>query len=341
MYYIGLDVHKLSISFCIQQADGTMLREGKLKANRQVLTAWAEQLPQPWAGSMEATLVSHWIYHHLKPFAADLQMGNPSRMRAICCAKKKTDRIDAAMIADLLRCNLLPAVNVLPEPFVRMRQILRYRRLLVECEVRMKNKIYGLLTESGIEYDRARLHGKNYFRRLLKNNQEIPPSVMDLLEFSREQAETLHRMEQWLVQGLAGLPQLAERVTRLTRIPGVGLIVALTWALEIGPVERIGSTSKAISYCGLTSALRSSADAAKRGPISKQRNRHLQSVLVETAKLAPQWNPALAVVHEREKPRGHANRATLAVARKLVAYLLAADRGHQPAARQAATAISA
>jgi transposase len=216
-YYIGLDVRKLSISFCIKQADGTIVREVKLKADRQAFTAWAEQLPQPWAGAMEARLVSHWIYHHLQPFAADLQMGNPSRMRAIGCAKKKTDRIDAAMIADLLRCNLLPAVIVLPEPFARMRQILRCRRLLVECEVRMKNKIAGLLMEPGIEYDRARLHGKNDFRRLLKNNQEIPPSVIDLLEFSREQAETLHRMEQRLAQGLAGLPQLAERVNRLTR----------------------------------------------------------------------------------------------------------------------------
>ncbi|HNY41314.1 MAG TPA: transposase, partial [Bryobacteraceae bacterium] len=127
MYYIGMDVHKLSISFCIKQADGALVGEGKLKANRQTLTAWAERLPQPWTGAMEATLVSHWIYHHLQPFAADLQMGNPSRMKAIGCAKKKTDRIDAAMIADLLRCNLLPAVNVLPEPFVRMRQPRRLR----------------------------------------------------------------------------------------------------------------------------------------------------------------------------------------------------------------------
>jgi transposase len=226
---------------------------------------------------------------------------------------------------------------VLPEPFIRLRQILRYRRLLVECEVRMKNKIAGLLMECGIEYDRARLHGNNYFRRLLKQNQEIPPTAIALLEFSREQADTLHRMEQRLAQGLGESPQLAERVNRLMQIPGVGLIVALTWALEVGPVERIGSTAQAISYCGLTSALRSSADVVKRGPISKQRNRHLQSVVVETAKLAPQWNPRLAVVHEREKQRGHANRATLAVARKLVAYLLAADRGHQPAPATAAT----
>ena len=67
-----------------------------------------------------------------------------------------------------------------------------------------------------------------------------------------------------------------------------------------------------------------------RGPISKQRNKHLQTILIEAAKLAPRYNPQLAAVHARELKRGDANRATLAVARKLVAYLLAVDRSQQP-----------
>ena len=64
----------------------------------------------------------------------------------------------------------------------------------------------------------------------------------------------------------------------------------------------------------------------KRMPISKQRNKHLQSVLIEAAKLGPRLNSDLALVYATEKQKGHANRATLAVARKLVAYLMAVDR---------------
>ena len=85
-----------------------------------------------------------------------------------------------------------------------------------------------------------------------------------------------------------------------------------------------------MSYCGLTSALNASADKQQRGPISKQRNAHLQTVLIEAAKLAPRWNKPLAALHERELKRGDRNRATLAVARKLVAYLLAVDKSGQP-----------
>jgi len=115
-------------------------------------------------------------------------------------------------------------------------------------------------------------------------------------------------------------------VARLQTIPGVGPVLALTWALEVGEVSRFRSVRQAVSYCGLCSAQHSSAGHDKRGPISKQRNAHLQTMLVEAAKMAPQWNEELAAVHARARLRGHRNTATLAVARKLVAYLLAVDR---------------
>jgi transposase len=65
----------------------------------------------------------------------------------------------------------------------------------------------------------------------------------------------------------------------------------------------------------------------QRTPLSKQRNKHLQTTLVEAAKMAPRYSPALALLYDTEKLKGNANRATLAVARKLVAYLVAVDRG--------------
>ena len=119
---------------------------------------------------------------------------------------------------------------------------------------------------------------------------------------------------------------LADRIKRLRTVPGVGPITALTWALEIGDVSRFGSIKKAISYCGLCGEERSSADKAMRMPLSKQRNKHIQRALVEAAKLAPRQNHEMAVIYDQERQKGNSNRATLAVARKMVAYLLAVDR---------------
>src|SRR4029434_2821701 len=122
---------------------------------------------------------------------------------------------------------------------------------------------------------------------------------------------------------------------RLQSIPGVGEILALSWALEVGEVDRLSSIAQAASYCGLISAQHNSAGKEQRGPISKQRNQHLQTILIEAGKLAPRHNPQLAVVHERELRRGDRNQATLAVARKLVAYLMAVDKSGKPFAMRA------
>src|SRR6266446_3264145 len=55
-------------------------------------------------------------------------------------------------------------------------------------------------------------------------------------------------------------------------------------------------------------------------------NKHIQRALVEAAKLAPRQNHEMAVIYDQERQKGNSNRATLAVARKMVAYLLAVDR---------------
>jgi transposase len=75
---------------------------------------------------------------------------------------------------------------------------------------------------------------------------------------------------------------------------------------------------------------KSSADKVLRTPLSKQRNKHIQRVLVEAAKLAPKHSHELALVYEKAKEKGNANRATIAVARKMVSYLVAVDRGQRP-----------
>jgi len=132
-----------------------------------------------------------------------------------------------------------------------------------------------------------------------------------------------------LVRSLQRDALLAERLERLLTIAAVSPITALTWVLEVDDGKRFSSIQKALSYCGLCGAEKSSSDIVKRTPISQQRNQHLQSVLVEAAKMAPRRSPELALIYDREKQKGNAHRATPAVARKLVAYLLAVDRGER------------
>jgi transposase len=329
MYYIGLDVHKKTISYCVKDAAGHVHREGKIGSTRRELEAWIQTLPQPRMMAMEATIFTGWIYDYLLPHAEKVKVAHPLMLRAIAASKRKNDRIDAGKIADCLRCDFLPECHMASTETRDRRRTLRYRHLVVRQVVQMKNRISGLLMESGVSYDKQRLHKMGYFTELFSTNEEISDSIRPLLRLGREHILRGQRLDRALISSLERDPLLSERLRRLRTIPGVGAITALTWALEIGDYTRFPSVKQAISYCGLCGAEKSSGDKVMRTPISKQRNKHIQHVLVEAAKLAPRYSHELALLRDKEIQRGNKNRATLAVARKLVAYMLAVDRRKQ------------
>jgi transposase len=309
----------------VKTGDGHIVREGSIPSNREALSRWAENLNQPWCGGLEATICSHWIYEHLKPYALELKMGAPVRLKAITAGKRKTDCLDARMLADLLRCNLFPECYVMPANYADLRRQLRYRALLVHTQVKFKNKTAGLLIENGIAYDTDHLHQKKYFAELLSSSQ-IPEELRRLLGFNRTQIETLRRINRTIISSLRSDTLLASRIAKLCTIDGVGEIAALTWALETGEPSRFPNGKHAIRYCGLCSPQREAAGVGKRAPLSKQRNRFLQTTLIEAAHLAPRYNQTLSAIYHAARQKRNSNCATLEVPRRLVRYLLAVDR---------------
>ena len=173
---------------------------------------------------MEATIFTGWIYDHLLPHAAQVKVAHPLMLRAIAAAKKKNDRVDAGKIADCLRCDFLPECHMAPTAIRDRRRTLRYRHLLVRQMVQMKNRVSGLLMETGVEYNKRRLHKVGYFRELLSTNEEVNESIRPLLKLSRETIVRLQKTEYALLSSLQRDPLLAERIQRLRTVPGVGPI---------------------------------------------------------------------------------------------------------------------
>jgi len=189
MYYIGLDVHKRTISYCVKDAAGHVHSEGKIGSTRRELDAWIRTLPQPRMIALEATIFTGWIYDHLLPHAEKVKVAHPLMLRAIAAAKKKNDRIDAGKIADCLRCDFLPECHMAPTAIRDRRRVLRYRSLVIKQSVQMKNRVSGLLMGTGVSYNKQRLHKVGYFRDLLSYNEEVSDSIRPLLKICREQIE--------------------------------------------------------------------------------------------------------------------------------------------------------
>ena len=324
-HFIGLDIHKRTVAFCEKTLTGKTVARGTIRARHSDLVEFAQSRGKPWVGGMEATLFSGWVYDVLVGHCVELHVGHPLRLKAL--SKNKNDRIDAELLANLLRADLFPTCHM-PSPEVReLRRVMRFRNFLVVQATRMKNKAAGLLMETGAQYDGKKLHGKKYFSELLAGLDEIPPSVRELLRMTRTSLDVFTSAQGYLLRALKRHAALSGRVELLKSIGGVGDIVALTWALEIDDPNRFSSIKKAQSYCGLCSAQHESAGKQWRAPLSKERNPHLQRVLIEAAKLAPSKLGSLERVRDAAIERGYnKNRATLAVARKLVGYLMAVDK---------------
>jgi transposase len=94
-HFIGLDIHKKTINYCVKDVSGTVLSEGTIAATRPQLSEWMKSLSAPWTVAMEATMFTSWIYDYLLPHAAAVKVAHPLMLRAIAAAKKKNDRIDA------------------------------------------------------------------------------------------------------------------------------------------------------------------------------------------------------------------------------------------------------
>src|SRR6266550_9251091 len=90
MYYIGLDVHKKTINYCVKDGSGRIYAEGSIPATRLTLDLWMKTLPRPWTAAMEATIFTAWIYDHLKPHAAAVKVAHPLMLRGLRWLRKRT-----------------------------------------------------------------------------------------------------------------------------------------------------------------------------------------------------------------------------------------------------------
>src|SRR5262249_55503095 len=162
-----------------KDATGQIHKEGQIGATRRELDDWMKTLPHPWTAAMEATIFTGWIYDHLLPYAAALKVAHPLMLRAIAAAKKKNDANDASKTANCLRCDFLPECHMVSTEIRDRRRILRYRHLLVRQMVQMKNRISGLLMETGVSHNKQRLHKVGYFGKLL-DSEEVHESIRPL-----------------------------------------------------------------------------------------------------------------------------------------------------------------
>src|SRR5215467_13474890 len=242
-------------------------------------------------------------------------------------------RADAAILAQLLRADLLPQAWIAPPPVRALRALLRHRVALVRLRTRLRNRIHAIVADYG--YDRPAGEYWSGPGRAWLASLQLPAVSRELVEDDLSLIDAL----QWEIRQRG---RSDPRAGVLTQLPGVGPFTALVILAEAGDISRFASARKLASWAGLTPTVRGSDRVAHYGHISKEGSVWLRWVLCEAAQTAKR-HPEFAASFQRIAQRRGKKIATTAIARKLLtrAWHLLADAEHAAAPQRAAPQTAA
>lgn len=317
MYYYGLDVHKNEIEVCKLFGSGS--RETmRFPATRENVKDFTSKLLEGDKVVLEATFNSWTIYEILKKSKAQIVVANARQVKAIAHAKIKTDKVDAHILAQLLKADFIPDVHMPEEDTWQLRQLMSHRRLLGKQRTSLKNTLHGILNKNLIKapFDPFTKKGRAWFRSYKLTEFEC---LMRDNAFS--QLEIIENSIGKIESELTELVRNDLNKQLLLTIPGVDIVSACGFMAVIGDIKRFKTADQLTAYFGLVPRISQSGDKCYYGSITKTGSALGRWFAVECAQsMALSSAPLAATYHRVKSKKGH-NVAVVALARKLVALI--------------------
>ena len=324
MHYIGIDLHKKTISLCVMSKGRKVLCEKVLRCDneaeiRDFFGRWT-----PFRAVVEATASYEWLVQLIEPLAKRVILAYPKKLRVIAETKNKTDRIDARVLAEFLALDMIPQ-SYRPTPRLRAyRRLVRYRHFVRGRVTSARCKIRHILSDYNL--DRPNLftaEGLEYLQGVAVSPADrwVLEQLLSQWQQHRNQVQAANKQ----LREFAKRAPLAEREHRelLRSIPMVGTVTLDVVLSELGDVRRFRSQKKAVAYAGLDPGVRASADRRKELHITKEGSRLLRWALVEAAWRLVAKSRRWGLHYERLKRRTGGKKAIVAIARRLLCVMVA------------------
>jgi len=316
--YIGLDVHKNWIQVCVLDRRGRVLLQTRLPVVPDQLIGFARSLRPTDAVALEASGFTWAVVDLLVRHAGRVVVSNPLQTRAIAHAKIKTDKVDARVLAQLLRLDYLPTVWR-PDPQTRAwRHAVHFRDMFVRRRTQLKNQIHAIFQRHLLAFDGTDLFGKSGRHWIAAQRPRLHEREQFELDVLLEELDRTHERIVALSNTLAQQVYGIEDVRLLMTIPGVDIYGAVSLLAAIGDIGRFPSPKHLASYLGLTSRVLQSGDHCWTGRITKRGRSHGRWMAIQCAQQLSRAPGPLHDFYLRLKKRKGHNVAVVAVARKLV-----------------------
>ena len=315
---VGLDWGYRKAQWCALAAGREIGGEGQVSADRDGLARLVLELGAEVKACLEMMSGALWVRDELVACGWQVEVADARTLKTVAPLAAKTDKVDARLLAELSRRALVPALWLPSLDERALRERLRRRMHLVRLRTSAKGRILGLPTRWGVRVSLARLRrvdGLTLLERagvpaVWRRSVSECLALIDFLDARREPLDA----------ELRPFAKADRGAVLLDTIPGVGELLALTIAVEVGEISRFASPEKLVSYARLAPRVHQSGQARPRsGPLSKSGSRLLGWAAVEAAQQAWResnpWHQLDRDVSGRSRNR---NSAKAAVARTIL-----------------------
>lgn len=314
MHYAGIDLHRNTLVVAVETESGPVGKARQLLCKDvQGIHDHFEKL-QPFCAVVEASSSYRWLYDLLSPLG-EVVLAHPRRLKAIVDGRAKTDKLDAALLAKLLRVNLIPKAYVPPEPYARLREITRARARLSRHQAEAKRELQTLLSQRNVHVPVKTAFCKSWSRFVSDQDLGFVGNAARDEIFKRiaHYENELTAIDRELEALAPSYPEIEALLT----IRGIRLYTALLIVAEIGEPWRFRNGRQVGAYAGLTAVVNQSGDHCFHGNITKQGSKWLRWSLGQVAMKVLPDDPALKRFYTRIRKRSNWKVARTAVARKL------------------------
>ncbi len=323
--FVGLDVHRNLVVATAVNSLGKRIRQESFGSTPRELKKFLSRLPKPAKVVLEACAVWERYYEAAISTGAEVVVSHPRTTRMISEASLKTDKVDSATLAKLLRLDSIPLMYVPPPEIRALRKLYFERRYYVQMRLSVLRHAYSRLADHGVDYAKRDLRnkkGREHFRR-----HQIPDfeRAADTLDFLDKRCKELGEQ-------IRDAFHASQEAQLLATIPGIGEVMAVGLAGFLCPIERFPNVDKLTSYVGLCPTTHQSGDTAYHGKLKKDVNRALRSLVIAASWTNRVHAPSgeLARYTDRRVYRKGKMRGTVAGAHKLVRIIYAILKQRRP-----------
>jgi transposase len=340
--YLGIDWGTRRAAWCALDDHG-QISEGALSADDDGLARLVHMLGPEVRGCIEMMSGAVWVRDRLAAAGWEIQLADARKVKAIAPLACKTDRVDARVLAELVRRDLVPDVWVPTLDDRELRERLRRRAHLVRLKTSATNRTFGLLTQWGLRHNLTALRKPETLEELVEHG--VPAVWLQSIRTLLAVIDDLERQIAPLERELRPLARANPQARLLMSIPGIAEVLGLTLVAEIGDISRFPSARKLVGYSGLTPTIKQSGQSSRVGRISKAGPNTLRWAAVEAAQSA--WrptNPWNRLYIETKRRHGKSNPAKAAVARKVLIatwHVLSRNEPFKPSASSAPADVPA